>query len=87
MGIDMLTIGVQLDQLVLARLHLQQGNPHAIEDTGHHILVTAARLDHHLSLHPGEIAGRDTYTVTLQQAATVRNVHRKLVGVRLRYPT
>ena len=87
MGIDVLTLCVQLDQLILTRLHLQQGDPHAIEDTSHHIFMPATRLDHHLRLHTGKITGRDTHTVALQQAVAVRYVHRKLVGIRFRHPT
>ena len=64
MGIDVLTLCVQLDQLILARLHLQQGDPHAIEDTRHDIFMPATRLDHHLRLHTGKITGRDTHAIT-----------------------
>ena len=64
MGIGVLALGVQLDQLILARLHLQQGDPHAIEDTRHDIFMPATRLDHHLRLHTGKITGRDTHAIT-----------------------
>ena len=55
MGIDVLLPFVCVSQLILARPHLQQGDPHAIEDTSHHIFMTATRLDHHLRLHTGKI--------------------------------
>ncbi len=87
MGIDMLAPRVQLDQLVLPRSHLEQGDPQTVEDTYHHVLMTTARLHHHLSLHVGKRAGGDTHTVAFQQAAAIRHVHRKLVGVRSRDPT
>ncbi len=87
MGIDALALGVQLDQLVLTRLHLEQGDPQAVEDTYHHVLMATARLHHHLRLHVGKRAGGDTNTVAFQQAAVIRHIYRKLVGVRSRHPT
>ena len=87
MGIDVLAPRVQLDQLILPSSHLEQGNPHAIEDTHHHVLMPTARLYHHLRLHVGKRAGGDTHTVAFQQVAAIRHVHRKLVGVRRRDPT
>ena len=48
MGIHVLAPRVQLDQLVLPRSHLEQGDPQTVEDTHHHVLMPTARL--HLSL-------------------------------------
>ena len=87
MGIHVLAPRVQLDQLVLPRSHLEQGDPQAVEDTHHHVLMPTARLHHHLRLHIGKRAGGDTHTVAFQQAAAIWHVHRKLVGVRSRDPT
>ena len=85
-GINVLALRVQLDQLVLTRLHLEQGYPHAIQYACHHLLMTAARLDHHLGLHSGKITGCYAYPIPLQQAGALRHVHRKFVGVSLRHP-
>ena len=40
MGINVLALRIQLDQLVLTRLHLEQGYPHAIQYACHHLLMT-----------------------------------------------
>lgn len=66
-GVDVLAVGVQADDFVLAGTDMKQGHPHPVVHTDHDILAAGTRLDDHFGFGALETSFGDAHTVALAQ--------------------